>query len=131
MVMKLFNAVVLSTTVLVCSFPAVAGDCLKYDDGPQFIDGSISVLKAQDAANRSETALILTPSSPTCLDAKESDFQVGETETIHVFSRNVKLHNSLRSLVGKAIRVSGPPFAAHTAHHHAPIVMDVTKITTD
>jgi len=31
-------------------------------------------------------------------------------------------------LTGKSVLVRGKPFPAHTAHHHAPIVMDVAEI---
>ena len=113
------------------SSSAAAGDCMWYDSGPQSVEGKISILNAHDAADRPETALILTPFSPTCLDAKNPDDKVLEVETVHVFSNDPKIHERLQNYVGETILVWGLPFPAHTAHHHAPIVMDVSKIDAD
>jgi hypothetical protein len=30
--------------------------------------------------------------------------------------------------VGQDVHVRGTPFSAHTAHHHAPIVMEISQI---
>jgi hypothetical protein len=108
--------------------PASAGDCMRSGAGPQAVEGRISVLEATDAADRPETALILTPQSPTCLEAESPEDSVLDAGTVHVFSSDAKIHERLQGAVGETILVWGEPFAAHTAHHHAPIVMDVSKI---
>jgi hypothetical protein len=110
------------------SVPATAGDCMRYDAGPQVIEGRLSVLEAKDAADRPETALILTPSSPTCLEAEKPEDAVPDAKSVHVFSSDAKVHEHLQGAVGATILVWGEPFPALTAHHHAPIVMDVSKI---
>lgn len=116
--------------VILCT-PAAAGDCMMYEAGPQAIEGSISILEAYDAADRPETALILTPFSPTCLDAKDPDDNVLEVKMLHIYSNDPKIHEQLKGHVGETILVWGLPFPAHTAHHHAPVVMEVTKIPAD
>jgi len=44
-------------------------------------------------------------------------------------STDEKLQPSFRWLVGKIVTAHGNPFAALAAHHHAPIVIDVTEIS--
>lgn len=110
------------------SAPAVAGDCMRYGAGEQAVEGRMSVLETHDAADRPMTALILTPGSPTCLDADDAEDKVGEAASVHVYSSDPEVHERLQAAVGKTILVRGDPFPAHTAHHHAPIVMDVSEI---
>jgi|GEM_PF-813649 len=111
--------------------PAHAGDCMIMDAGPQAVEGKISIEQRRDAADRLEYPYILTPFSHACLDGKDPKFEAIETKTVHIFSSNDALHARLKSYVGKTVLVWGTPFEAHTAHHHAPIVMDITKIVAD
>jgi hypothetical protein len=39
-----------------------------------------------------------------------------------------KLQLTFRRPVGRRVAVRGSPFTAHTSHHHAPIVMQVSEI---
>jgi len=117
-----------SLTLVALAAPVSAGDCMRSGAGPQAVEGRISILEATDAADRPETALILAPSSPTCLEAESAEESVGEAESVHVFSSDARIHERLQGAVGETILVWGEPFAAHTAHHHAPIVMDVSRI---
>jgi hypothetical protein len=80
------------------------------------------------AAGRSERPYILRLASNSCLDADDSDEAVKKTRTIHVFPDDEKLEPVFRKLVGKTVIVRGKPMAAHTAHHHAPIILQVTEI---
>jgi Domain of unknown function (DUF4431) len=121
-------AAVCCVAVIATSGPAAAGDCMKSDAGPQSAEGEISILDAQDAAERPERVLILTPVSPVCLDAEDPEEKVLEAKTVHIYSTEDDIHERLKASVGKTILVWGDPFPAHTAHHHAPIVMDVSKI---
>lgn len=44
-------------------------------------------------------------------------------------AENRELSNNLRRLVGKRVRVEGTsPFGAHTGHHHAPLLLPITRI---
>jgi hypothetical protein len=81
-----------------------------------------------DANDQPEQAFILTPLVATCLAGDENvdaSEQVGE---IQIFSSNDQVAQNIKNLVGKDVFVQGTPFGAHTAHHHAPIVMDVSGI---
>jgi hypothetical protein len=107
--------------------PAMA-ECLKDNVEGQAAEGRLTIERAQDAAGRPERPYILRLASASCLDADDPDDAVESTRTIHVFPADEKLQPVFRKLVGKTVVVRGSPFAAHTAHHHAPIVMGVTEI---
>ena len=62
------------------------------------------------------------PASKALIDKVEA------TRRIHVFSMDDALRRKLRTSVGKTVRVSGDAFGEHTAHHHAPIVMRVSRL---
>ena len=51
--------------------------------------------------------------------------QVG---TIQIYSSDEAVAQTIKNFVGKDVFVQGTPFGAHTAHHHAPIVMEITGI---
>jgi uncharacterized protein DUF4431 len=91
-------------------------------------EGRLTVGNFKDAADRPETAFILRLSAAACLDAEDGMDAVNSTRTIHVYSANGAIQASMRRLVGGVVDVRGKPFSAHTAHHHAPIVMEVSEI---
>lgn len=62
------------------------------------------------------------------MDGVDEMDKVESSNRIHVFSLEAPLLNRLHSLVGKSVVVHGSPFGEHTAHHHAPIVMRISKI---
>jgi hypothetical protein len=66
--------------------------------------------------------------TPVCLTASDPGNSVKGTRTIRVYPATPKLHEAMQRLVGKTVEVRGTVFAAHTAHHHAPIVMEVAEI---
>jgi hypothetical protein len=106
-----------------------AGECLKPNVEGQSAQGQLTIGRARDAAGRPERPYILRLASNVCLDADDSDEAVESASTIHVFPEDEKLQPAFQRLVGKNVIVRGSPFAAITAHHHAPIVMGVTEIT--
>jgi hypothetical protein len=103
-------------------------ECLKANVEGQTAEGQLTTIRAQDPAGRPERPYILRLASISCLDADDPDEAVKSTRTIHVFAADEKLQQVLRKLVGKTVVLRGNPFAAHTAHHHAPIMMQVTEI---
>ncbi len=66
--------------------------------------------------------------SDACLDSEDPDEAVKSTRTIHVFTTDKRVESAFKRLIGKTVVVRGNPFAAMTAHHHAPIVMEVAEI---
>lgn len=113
---------------LTMSSPAAA-DCMK-SGSEEIAEGYLSLGRFTDAADRPETAYILTLPVPACLDDPDPEFQVRSANTIHLYSSDGDLHERLNGLVGMTVFVRGRPFGAHTAHHHAPIVMDISEIDT-
>jgi len=112
---------------LLHSLPAAAA-CLKANADSQRAQGVLTVGRAKDAAGRPERPYILRLASDACLDAEDPDEAVKATRTIHVFPAVEKAAPEFKRLVGKPVTVRGNPFPAHTAHHHAPIVMSVGSI---
>ena len=109
---------------------AMAQDaCLSDSKDDQAIEGRLAILDAQDAAGRPQKPYVLLLSQPVCLTAEEPDDSVDSSKSIHIFSSDDAVHQQIAGFVGKAVQVRGRPFPAHTAHHHAPVVMDITAIT--
>ena len=102
--------------------------CLQANVDDQVAQGVLTIARAQDAAGRPERPYILQLQGTACMDAKDADDRVKSTRTIHVFPANEALEPTFRKLVGRTVVVRGNPFPQMTAHHHAPIVMQVTKI---
>lgn len=120
-------ALILAVTITVGG-SAFADECMRFGAGAERATGELSIGAFQDAADRPESAFILSLSVPACLDADDPEFRVKDSGTIHIFAADDAIQEQIQQLVGKSVRVRGRPFGAHTAHHHAPIVMEVTDI---
>lgn len=107
---------------------AHAATCMQANAEGAIAEGRLSRGQFEDAAGRPETAYILTLPVPTCLSGSDEMDNVEDVETIHVYAFDEALAKSLKKLVGKDVHVRGTPFGAHTAHHHAPIVMRLSEI---
>jgi hypothetical protein len=101
--------------------------CLKAES-KTLVEGILSEGTFKDANDTPEQAFILTPLIPTCLLGDPELNESEQVSTIHIYSSDDAVAQTLKSFLGKDVFVQGTPFAAHTAHHHAPIVMDVTGI---
>jgi hypothetical protein len=113
--MRLFLATALTLLFLAPGY-AFAG-CLQANEKTTIIEGVLSERTFSDANDQAEEAFILTPLVPTCL---EGDDNVDKNEKIGEIQ--------IMNFVGQDVFVQGSPFGAHTANHHAPIVMDITGI---
>ena len=98
------------------------------DNGNAAATGQLAIGQFKDAADRPETAFILTLGTPACLASQDPDNRVAATTTIHIYASAPALHERIKQLVGRKVAVRGQPFAAHTSHHHAPIVMNISAI---
>lgn len=108
-----------------------ADGCLRDNVADQEVRGMLAVARAQDAAGRPERPYILQLDGAACLNTEDPQESVADAGTIHLYASDEALHARLKAFVGKMIRVRGTPFAAHTSHHHAPIVMDVSRIDAE
>jgi hypothetical protein len=118
----------LTTLALVFLAPTYTfAGCLKAEQ-TSILEGVLSEGTFEDAAGNPEQAFILKPMVPTCLAGDENVNETEQVNTIHIYSSDDALAGRIRDFVGKDVFVQGKPFGAHTAHHHAPIVMDISGI---
>lgn len=111
------------------TLPAMSQEqCLQSGGGPYTLEGQLTTGRFRDAAGRPETAFILVLSKPVCMTGQEDEDKVKGTSRVHVFGGEEAMHKRLQGLAGRRIAVTGEPFGAHTAHHHAPIVLSVAKV---
>jgi hypothetical protein len=114
-------------TVLVTA-AANAAACMQANAEEQIAEGRLSLGQFEDAAGRPEQAFILTLPVPTCLSGNDEMDNVEGAESIHIYSFDEAVARTIRQFVGKDVLIRGRPFGAHTAHHHAPIMMDISEI---
>jgi hypothetical protein len=124
MIRTLFVAIVAA----LLATPAAA-QCLKSNADDQAATGRLTIGRGKDATGKVERPYILRLVKNACMVGETADDKVNRTRTIHVYPKDDKLHARFKKLVGKNVRVRGRPFPAHTAHHHAPIVIEVVEIT--
>jgi hypothetical protein len=85
--------------------------------------------------DKPEPAYILRLQKPICVAGDAFIDPEKQIDRIQIFPayedrENPALWKELRSSVGKFVAVEGSePFGAHTGHHHAPLLMPITKIT--
>ena len=121
-------AALIFTVLAVTAQAAHATECMQDNQPDQIAEGTLSFGQFEDAAGRPEQAYILTLPVPACLSSSDADSAVRSTTTIHIYSFDSAVSEAFEGLIGQSVQVRGTPFAAHTAHHHAPIVMDVGEI---
>lgn len=109
---------------------AQAAECVRADQNDQIAEGRLAAGSFQDAAGHRESAYILQLPVPTCLSGAEPQDNVKRASSIHIYSSDPAIQRSIRRHVGKTVLVRGSAFGAITAHHHAPIVMNITEIDT-
>jgi hypothetical protein len=113
--------------LFVAPLSAYAG-CLKSEQAKTIIEGVLSERTFTDANDQPEQAFILTPLVPTCLAGDDNVDESEKVGEIQIFSSDDAVAQTIKSHVGEDVFVQGTPFGAHTAHHHAPIVMDIAGI---
>ena len=103
--------------------------CLKADTPDQVAEGRLISVRITIAAyGLKEQAFILRLASDACLEGGGEFDKVERTRRIHVFATDEALRRRVRALVGQRVSVTGEAFGEHTAHHHAPIVLRLSRI---
>ena len=111
------------------AFAPAQATCLKANAPEQTAEGRLDSIRITiETYKLKEQAYILRLASPACLEGEDEFDKIESTNRVHVFATDDALRNRLRSLVGKPVRVTGAPFGEHTAHHHAPIVMRISRV---
>ncbi len=105
-------------------------ECLRDNVESQSAEGRLSTGKFRDAAGRPEDAMILRLLRATCLRGEDAEDNAEDVRAIHVYAGDAAVQRRLQQAIGKTVRVEGRPFRAHTAHHHAPVVMEVSSVRT-
>lgn len=103
--------------------------CLAADQD-EYAEGGLAQHVFHDAAGRPEPSFILTLSEPVCLTGQDETDNVGSVRTMQVYGTDETVERSISRRVGQRVRVLGRPFGAMTVHHHAPVVMEVSRIWT-
>ena len=122
------NAFAVAASLIIATGASAAEPCMSDKSDKEIAVGQLSIGRAQDAAGRAERPYILTLRTPACLTTDDPEDNVDKTRTIHIFSSQDTIARQIARFVGKSVSVRGRPFPAHTAHHHAPIVMDISAI---
>lgn len=103
--------------------------CLIAQRDDQQAEGKLDQLKITvEAYKRTDTAFMLSLSKPACLEGSDEYDKVESSKRIHVFSMDDEILRKLRANVGRTVRVTGSAFGESSPYHHAPIVMNVSKI---
>jgi hypothetical protein len=103
--------------------------CLVANRDGQQAEGRLDQVKiTTEAYNRTETAFILYLKKPACLEGSDEYDKVESSKRIHVYSMDDKILRKLGANAGKTVRVTGSAFGESSPYHHAPIVMNVSKI---
>jgi hypothetical protein len=121
--------VMFTLTLFAMSINATAaGSCLNDKSSKASVIGRLSIGSARNAAGQPAKPFILKLPAPTCLTTSEPADKVGTANVIHIFTSVPKVRKKMTLLVGRSVVVYGRPMAAHTAHHYAPIIMEITDI---
>jgi hypothetical protein len=125
--MRLFALGLGVAACLTCTTAQAA--CLEANAPDQTAEGRLTSVRITiEAYKLKEQAYILRLAADVCLDGSDAFDKVEATRRIHVFAMDDALRRKLRTSIGKTVRVSGDAFGEHTAHHHAPIVMRVSRV---
>lgn len=124
------NAARLAVPILLAAFTAQAeAACLVANHDGQEVKGRLDrVTFTTEAYDLKETAFIISLAKPVCLDGEDEYDKIEKTTRVHVFSSDTKITKKLAASVGKVVDVKGTPFGEENMHHHAPIVLNVSKI---
>ena len=118
-----------ATAAALLAVASAQAACLRSNQPDQIAEGRLTSVRISIPAYKlQQQAIILRLASDACLEGSGEFDNVERTNRIHVFATDDALRKRLRALVGKPVRVTGEPFGEHTAHHHAPIVLRVTRV---
>jgi hypothetical protein len=99
--MRLGVAVFAFATLIGAS--TASAECLTANQDGQLADGVLSLGTFEDANDRPEKAYILTLPAPTCLSGSDDTDKVSSADTIHIYSSDEAIAQSLKQLVGKKV----------------------------
>lgn len=79
-----------------------------------------------------ERTFVVTLPEPVCID-DGGDFADPDThfDAVQVAANDPRVRQRLRRAIGTRVTLSGEGFAAHTGHHHLPLVVLVDRLHLD
>lgn len=98
--------------------PSWAGDCARANADGSIVEGRLIVR---------DDAFILKMPQGLCLKGDDEFDRVDATTELHVFGADDAVQDALRTLAGKDAHLRGRLMGAHTQHHKAPIIMEVSE----
>ena len=114
---------------------APAPGCLdvRSGDAPVALEGRLqrATFSMRDiTGGQPEREYVLILARPICID-DGGEFADPHTRfnQVQLFTSHDRLWPSIRAGLGHRIRIRGSGFAAQTAHHHTPLVVDVTAVS--
>ena len=120
--------------LLAAAAPAPACLDVRSGNAPIALEGRLerATFSMRDiSGGPSEREYILILAWPICIDdGGEFADPHQRFSQVQLFTSNDRLRPGLRAGVGHRIRIRGSGFAAQTAHHHAPLVVDVSAVAT-
>lgn len=134
MIRILLAAGALGAGIAVCGgiAPGEAGPiCMSSGSKDAGAEGDVAVRTFTDKAGRTQTVYILQLPLPVCLAGPDKKDNIAEARSIELDASDPSVRQTIADHVGKEILVIGRPSGARTAHHHAPIVMDVVRTITE
>ena len=131
-----------ATPVLIAAVTSIArpfasrNECLRYGPDPVSITGKLARHTFYGAPgfgedpkhDHKETGFYLDLQNPVCTIAggDDSDRALDGVHRVQLVL-DADGYARLRPFLGKRVTLRGTPFGAITAHHHAPILLDVLK----
>jgi len=119
-------------TLLAAAAPASACLDVRSGNAPVALEGRLerATFSMRDiSGGPPEREYILILARPICIDdGGEFADPHQRFNQVQLFTSTDRLWPGLRAGVGHRIRIRGSGFAAQTAHHHAPLVVDVSAV---
>lgn len=117
-----------AATTAACQDVAIAGGAEDIGEvASATYGGTLGEAQGSDAKDELEHFWTLTLDRPFCKVPGQTD---GPVDELQVYSADPAVDARFAGLVGQHVRVTGPGFTAHTAHHHRPIVLEAKELAT-
>ncbi len=126
-----FAAIVAS--VMVLGHAEAQLRCLSYEPEVVTLRGSVIYRTFTDASDRAERVALLLLDEPICVEGKPGDdlnVSEGDQVVVHLNADHSRFGIE-KELSGKRISATGTLYHAHTAHHHAALVLTLQKFSVE
>ena len=106
--------------------------CLSYGPSVVELTGTLIRKTFADATGRPETYWVLNLSHPACVneDPKDSDLSYAQKDVraVQLVLLDHKMYVTYKDLIGKKVIAKGTLFAGITAHHHTPLLLNLSTV---